>query len=283
MEAVQKLTERVMDEFNSGTIELPSLPDIVMRIRMAISDDDVNLNKLARIIQADTNMAARLIQIANSASFAHLPPVDSCHAAISRLGLRVVRDIVTCLAMNSIFSITRPNLKRHIQELWHHSREIAAICHVLGSVTPTIQPEKAMLAGLTHDIGVLPLIQYSENIPEIADDPELLKYSSDALRGLFGTMILRKWHFDDDVVLVPEQAEDWHRNGDKKIDYSDIVVVAQLHAMFGDNRDAGIPNLVDTPAFQKLPVSKLGPDGSLEILQQAREEINSMTRVLSVG
>ena len=282
-EPIQKLTDRLMKEFQSGTIELPSLPEIVMRVRMAISDDNINLNKLARIIQADTNITARIVQIANSASYAHLPPVDSCHAAITRLGLRVVRDIVTCLAINTSFSITHAYLKKQVQQLWHHSREIAAISYVLASITPTVQPQKAMLAGLTHDIGVLPLLQYAEHIPELVNDPVLLKSSIATLRGPIGSMILRKWNFDDDMVMVPKHAEDWYREADGKIDYSDIVIVAQLHSIFGEKNNPETPNLVDIPAFRKLPVSQLGPNGSLEVLHQAREEIRSMTRVLAAG
>ena len=281
MEVVRELTEQVMDECNAGTVELPSLPDVVWRVRAAVTNDNVDLGKLARIIQTETNITARIIQIANSAAFAHLSPVDSAHAAIARLGLDAVRDLVTCLAMNSVFAHETSPFRQRILELWAHSRHIAAIAGVLGGVTPTIQPEKSMLAGLTHDIGELILLRYAEDYTELVDKPGLLDHCLSSLRGLLGSMVLHKWNFDPDIAAVPEHAEDWHRDTGEAIDYCDIIIVAQMHALFGsNNHPEDLPTMTDTAVFHKLPVSKLGADGSLEILQQARDEIRYAARVL---
>lgn len=281
MEAVRQLTEQIMEELGAGTVELPSLPDVVWRVRAAVADENVSVNKLAVILQVEPSITARIIQIANSAAFVHHKPVDSCHAAISRLGLDTVRDLVTCLAMNSVFADERAPLRRQIKDLWAHSRHIAAIAGVLGGVTPRISPEKAMLAGLTHDIGELILLRYAGNYAELVAQPALLTHCLASLRGMLGSMVLHRWNFDPEIAAVPEHAEDWLRDTGDAIDYCDIVIVAQMHALFGNpQRPDDLPAMTDMPAFRKLPVSKLGADGSLEILNQARDEIRYAARAL---
>jgi len=52
-----------------------------------------------------------------------------------------------------------------------------------------------------------------------------------------------------------------------------VDVVAQMHSCFGKERKADLPNLLSTPAFLKLGLSKLGPDASLEVLFEAEQGI----------
>ena len=51
----------IMHAFNVGRLKLPSLPEVALKVKTAVSDPNVNLNDVARIVESDPAMAARLI------------------------------------------------------------------------------------------------------------------------------------------------------------------------------------------------------------------------------
>ena len=75
-------------------------------------------------------------------------------------------------------------------------------------------------------------------------------------------------------------AEDWRRDAPGKLDYVDLVVVAQAHSYMGGERPAGIPALIDIPAFKKMHLSSLGPAASIELLHESKEEIQNLVQML---
>ena len=82
------------------------------------------------------------------------------------------------------------------------------------------------------------------------------------------------------MINIPELAEQWYRHGNDKVDYADLVIVAQAHSYFGTERQNSAPNLVELPAFRKLSLSKMGPDASLEVLFEAEQEIRDIMSML---
>ncbi|MAP13291.1 MAG: hypothetical protein CMQ61_14725 [Gammaproteobacteria bacterium] len=47
--------------------------------------------------------------------------VNSVREAVSRVGLKATRDIVTALAMKHLFKTDNPELKARMKRLWEHS------------------------------------------------------------------------------------------------------------------------------------------------------------------
>jgi len=74
---------------------------------------------------------------------------------------------------------------------------------------------------------------------------------------------------------------DWMRNTGEKADYADIVLVAKVHSLFGKEESTSVPPLTEMPAFQKLPLSHLGPGGSIELLNQAQGEVDAILKILN--
>ena len=81
------MLEQISQAYKNNQIMLPELPEVAMRIRQAIRNDDVNLQQVSKLIQMDPAITARLIQIANSPLHRGNSPIEDCRAAISRLGL----------------------------------------------------------------------------------------------------------------------------------------------------------------------------------------------------
>ncbi len=63
------LVEELERTLADGNLELPSLPEVALKIRQALADDDVSVNEISRQIGADPALAARILKTANSALF----------------------------------------------------------------------------------------------------------------------------------------------------------------------------------------------------------------------
>lgn len=280
MDSCQALISKIKKEYETGRLVLPSLPEIVVRVRQAVNDDDVNLGDVIKLIQLDPSLTARLVQIANSPLYRSPQPVENCLMAVNRLGLKTTRDLVTCLVLNNIFNTECKSLHSKVQALWQHSCHVAAVASTIAKITPNLHGDTALLAGLLHDIGVLPILHYAAEFPEIVESEEKLNFVIQELRGSLGRQILESWNFDPALCLVSEEAENWLREGDAVADYVDVIIVAQLHSYFGKESRNDLPNLLSTPAFLKLGLSKLGPDASLEVLVEAEQSIQKIMNML---
>lgn len=100
------------------------------------------------------------------------------------------------------------------------------------------------------------------------------------VRGHLGALLLRHWQFDSVLASVPEQADNWRREGEAVPDYVDLVLVARVFNRFGRGDALDVPPLDEMPAFMKLPISRFGPDAGLQTLQEAEREIAGLVRTL---
>ncbi|MFK5915385.1 MAG: HDOD domain-containing protein [Woeseiaceae bacterium] len=281
MDDCQALISKIKTEKKAGRLILPSLPEIVIRVRKAVNDDEVNLGSIVKLIQVDPSLTARLVQIANSPLYQSRQPVENCLMAVNRLGLATTRDLVTCLVLNNIFNAKNIKLRVKLQALWQHSCHVAAIASTIASVTPNLHEDTALLAGLLHDIGVLPILHYAAEVPEIFESEEKLNFVINELRASLGQEILQDWNFDKALSDVSAEAENWLRETEEKADYIDVVIVAQIHSSFGKKQETPLPSLISLPAFNKLGLSKLGPDASLEVLHEAERGIRNIMGMLN--
>jgi len=280
MDSCQALISKIKTEHEAGRLVLPSLPDIVIRVRQAVNKDDVNLGDIVKLIQLDPSLTARLVQIANSPLYRSPQPVENCLMAVNRLGLSTTRDLVTCLVLNNVFNSENAMLRAKVRQLWQHSCHVAAIASTIAAVTPGLHEDTALLAGLLHDIGVLPVLHYAAEFPDVFESDEKLNFVIQSLRAPLGQQILKEWNFDNALSEVSAEAENWMRDGDGAADYVDIVIVAQIHSYFGKENKANFPSLLSTPAFNKLGLSKLGADASLEVLFEAEQAIRNIMTML---
>lgn len=277
------LVAEIKQAYYANQIMLPELPEVAIRIRDAIRDEGYSLQQIAKLIQMDPVITARLIQIANSPLHRGISPIEDCRSAITRLGLQSTQQIVTCLTMHNVFANVSRQIQQQVRHIWNHSCKVAAYSYVLARVTPGLNEDKAMLAGLIHDIGVMPILYYVADYPSLLKKPDLLQEVIHGMRGTLGRAILKKWKFDADLVAIPENAENWMRQHDGHFDYIDAVVLAQLHCAFGGAEAKDLPPLTEVPAFQRHGFYQLGPDASLELIDEAKHEIAGIIHMLNAG
>ncbi|MGD8912811.1 MAG: HDOD domain-containing protein [Candidatus Thiodiazotropha sp.] len=266
-----------------GKVELPSLPDVAIRIAKVINDSNTDSHDIARVVQADPTVAARIVSVVNSAAYRGKSPIDNLPDAVSRLGRNVTHHLVISFVLSKLFRSRSPMLKQRLFQLWQHSAYVAALCHELARVTPGLEPAQAMLCGLLHDIGALAIIGAARNKPELLENPQLLELLLNNLKAEVGAMVLKKWEFPDFIVQVALHGEEWMRDKHHDPDYVDLLLVAQLHSYVGTTQMQSLPRLDLVPAFYKLALGKLTPRHSIGLLENAKEQIRELREMLSMS
>lgn len=279
-----RLEERIFRDFqeavNTGNIDLPGMPDLALRISRHIESPQATSDSIARIVQVDPSITARLIQVANSAAFAGSARVATCKHAITRLGHKATRELVTSFVLKGLFRSRSPLIRDRLAALWEHSAQVGSLCHVLARRAPGFDPAQALLMGLVHDIGGIPLLTNAQRYPELLAHSQPLDQVLQRLRGKVGALLLSHWGFPEALVEAAREAEDWLRDKSPQADYTDLLLVAQLHAYLGTPDMQGLPRLHEVPAFGKLPLGELTPRMSLRLLDEATQEIEEVRRLL---
>ena len=278
------LKQELSKAFKSGEIELPSMPNLLFKIRQSLYEKDNSAAEVGKMMYLDPALAARVIRISNSAMYAGQQPVNDCQAAISRLGISVIQNLVTGIVLRNAYSFKKnPKAQKLVKQAWQQSCRVGALSHVLASVTVGVRPDKAMLAGLVHNIGVLPLLNYVLQYPDVDIEPKVLNQIVSGFQGKLGTMLLEKWQFDPEYIHVPElSGQPAYDSGSDEMNLNDIVVVARMHLMQDKmDQDKFIERLSSMPSYQKMSISKLGPDASIQLIEEAEEDVNRLMRGLS--
>lgn len=268
----------LLDALNNDRLTLPTLPEVALRIREAVDDPNVSAGKLAAAIGNDAALAARLIKVANSPLLRGRMVVDNLQSAITRLGITFVRNLATGLAMEQMFQATHDLVDKRLRESWEHSIEVASISHVLASHYTRLKPDQATLAGLVHEIGILPILACAEDTPELLADEDTFNRIIDQLHPKIGTAILRAWDFPPELVDVPEGYLNLGRNSANGPDYVDVVTVANLQSYAGTNHPLTSFDWSQVPAFAKLGLS---PEVDVHTAEELSEDYEVAKQLLS--
>lgn len=278
MTTAEQFIDVLIDDIAKNRLEVPTLPEVALRVRKLIEDPDATANQVAKLIGTDAALSTRLLQVANSAMFAGMAAVDNIRAAVNRLGLALVRNMVTCVVMKTLYAPKVPPLIRaRMQELWKHSTKVAAFSHALAKPFNHLRRDEAMLAGLIHDIGTLPILTRAAAFPDLAGDNEKLQRVVDRMHGDIGKLILEAWHFPAPLIAVASEHEDLHRVSLGPVDYTDIVMIANLHSYLGTNHQLAKVDWSTLPVFEKL---RLAPQDSVRIIREAQAEIAAVYALL---
>lgn len=280
LDVENRMTVQIYEDLNSNQLLLPSLPDIAIRVGEAVNHDFADAKRVARVIENDPAIAAKIVKAANSAFYASGHPVRSLPEAVVRIGLGNVHRLVITFALRELFRSNSPPLQMRMAQLWEHSRQVTAIAHVLAAHCRRMDREMALLAGLLHDIGSVAIIGYASNFSEVADNPQMLDESLRRLKGQLGSMILTRWQLAEELSNVAANAENWNRVHSGPCDYLDLVIVANLHAQTAEGHDRVLPAVETIPAYQRLGFGEGGHVTSAQVLEEAQEEIRDTLALL---
>ncbi|MEM9102181.1 MAG: HDOD domain-containing protein [Pseudomonadota bacterium] len=252
----QEFREELFDAIENDRLTLPTLPEVALKVRETVNDPNVSAATLAQVISEDAALAARIIKVANSPLLRGRVAVDNLQLAVSRLGLTFVRNLATGLAMEQMFHANSPVIEDRLRESWEHSKEVASICHVLTLHYTNLKADQSLLAGLVHEIGILPILTLAEEYDDLMENKAAIDSIVASLHPSVGTKILQAWDFPLELLEVPAGYLDFERDsGSHTPDYVDVVTVANVQSYAGT--DHPLANVAEQHivAFEKLGLS----------------------------
>jgi HD-like signal output (HDOD) protein len=159
----------------NGINNLPTLPEIALRVQQLVFSDDGDAARLARIIQQDPALTAKILSMANSGFYGASSRISSVPMAITRVGFNEIGQII--MATSIIKNLSKESNRLDYRQFWKHALTAAHMAHFTTRASAAGFSEEGRaslyLAGLLHDIGILVYDQFfSEEFDEI------LKYAA---------------------------------------------------------------------------------------------------------
>lgn len=238
---VLQVSNEIITLIKADKLVLPTLPEIALKVREVAENPDSSIKDIADVIQRDPALTARIIKVTNSPMMRSSNQINDILSAVTRLGVTYTSNIAVGLAMEQMFQATKDIIDSRLRRTWSQAIQVGASAEVLARHFTNIDPEKAMLAGIVHQIGVLPILSFAENSEDLLADAESLDLIIRRLHPSIGTLILRRWGFDPEIIAIPKEHLTLEREGVTEPDLADLVQVAMLQSHVGtDHRFAQI-------------------------------------------
>ena len=277
MELEKKLLEQLQLKLDKNQLVLPSMPDIMIKVKKIIDDPDSSLEDLCRAISQDPSLAARILKVSNNALYKGHQEISNLQMAVSRLGLNLVKTLVTSHVLTQMFSQPSGILKPYFSDMQSQSANIAANAYVICKTYSKLHPDDALLSGLVVNIGFLPMGKCVETFPETKKDPTSLLRAMNAVSPEVTKRILENWHFPKHIIDAAIHSRKPERNGGAELDLTDILCIARLNIYRGSNHKYAQLDWSKFPAFQKIGI-KSAED--INKLDEISEEIASAKEML---
>jgi HD-like signal output (HDOD) protein len=134
---------------------LPSSPAVLQPLLELLRQPSnrINVKKVVQLVSYDKTITAQCLRIANSPLYGRARETDSIHAAVVSLGIHRVEDILLTCCLHKFSSGAK--WASDSGAFWRHSLGCASVSRELADLIQFADPEKAYLAGLLHDLGIL--------------------------------------------------------------------------------------------------------------------------------
>lgn len=183
------------------SIRIPPCPEVVVALMKEAEQDDVDFNKLVKLISGDVGLAASMLKTANSPFFALRSKVSSVQQAVSVLGLKNMIQIVRGSALQNALG----GGAVHMERFWDRSNFTAVVASHISTHVEGVSREEAYTYGLFHDCGIPILMakfpDYKETLAASNRSAELTiviedqHYSTN--HAIVGNMLARNWCLPD--------------------------------------------------------------------------------------
>jgi HD-like signal output (HDOD) protein len=266
-------------ELSAGNVDLPSFPEIAVRVRRVLSDPKSSVEQVVRVVGSEPALSARLLRISNSASLNRSGrPVTDLRTAINRIGYNMVRSASISFSMAQIRNSSKlAGLEHYLNDLWQNSTVVAAFAYVLARTCTKVNPDEAMLTGMMHGIGKLYVLTRAVDHPELFAGGATLNQIIDEWHTSIGKAILENWNFSESMAEAVGEQADFTRNHDGPPDLTDVIIVSILMA----SHLADVPGL--EVALSGLGAAKrlrLDQEKTLAVMRESAAEVTALSEAL---
>ena len=273
---VQELT----GELNKGPIELPSFPDIALKVKRVLEDENTTLDTIGRVISSEPGLASRVLKMANSAANKRSAnSIMDVKRAIGRLGHNAIRALAISFAMKNMMDTRKvAALKDYLNHLWNHSIHVAVIASCLASRYTELDPDEAMFVGLIHDVGKLYILTRIESHEELFDNSDAINHVLDNWHVAIGQSIVENWNFAPALVDAVSQHEEEGRRAAGPLELVDVLTAANTLVKALEDKTIATVDFNQCAAFRRVGLTA---EDYTELMDESKEEIAAMMAALN--
>jgi HD-like signal output (HDOD) protein len=266
-------------ELSKGNVDLPSFPEIAVRVRRVLSDPKASVDQVVRVVGSEPALAARLLRISNSASLNRSGrPVTDLRTAINRIGYNMVRSASISFSMAQIRKSNKlAGLEHHLTDLWQRSTSVAAFAYVLARTCTKVNPDEAMLTGMMHGIGKLYVLTRVIDHPELFASKTMLTKIIEEWQASIGKAILENWNFSETMAQAVGDQADFARALEGPPDLTDVIVVAILMVSYASDIPGLEAALSDVESAKRLGLDQTKLHA---VMLESAAEVNALSDAL---
>lgn len=283
-EFVAELTQQLA----GGRIELPSFPEVALRVQRVLAREEVQDEDLLRAVGAEPAIAMRVLQMANSVALNPMgKPVHELRSAIFRVGHNRVRAASIAFVMQQLRDLEKfRHLRAAMQQLWEHSVTLGALSLVVARRCTPVNPDLALLAGVLHGVGKLYILTRAHDRPRLLADRATFDQIERDWHASIARALLEHWQISPEVIAAVHGHEDLERDMQGPIAVIDVLTAAHLLATLEQQGDADAPadervralRLRAVRVWQRLTLSRAACE---TVLEESAQELAALRQVLS--
>ena len=202
-------------ELVNKTVELPTIPEVLVRLNQVMVDPDSSCDDVANVVAKDPAIATNVLRLVNSAYFGLQVRVSAVSTAVSIMGYRMTKKVALKAAILTVFA-KREEKSEHFDPalFWQHSIFTGVAARTIAKVSPKFQASDAedlYICGLLHDIGKIILMEsaserYGKVLveaaatgrPELELEAEMLGFNHADV----GSVLAIKWLLPEDLTIA---------------------------------------------------------------------------------
>jgi HD-like signal output (HDOD) protein len=215
-----------------GLRQIPTIPVVLAPLLKYLQQpvEQLDVQKVTNLLAQDKSLTAQCLQMANSPLFGRWQKVESLRGAVVSLGFHHVSDIAMSCGVLNMLPGDKTSLDPAV--FWEHALGCALVCRRLAREVNLVDPGKAYLAGLLHDLGIIVnlwvLPQEFRKAYEIAKTEGIPLHEAEQRSLGFthcdsGRLLAKQWALGPDLIEVIT-----HHNS-PEISSPHAVLVALVH------------------------------------------------------
>ena len=152
----QSITKDIIVKTVASIKTLPSPPKVYMQLNAVLKETNTDSSKIAKIIQQDPALTAKVLQFSNNTFATAGKPMLNISDAITKMGLATL----CCIVMTAELFSYNPKIKDF--SILDEQLHCLARAKLAASMVKPELKQDAMIAGLLHDLGKVVLFEVNE-------------------------------------------------------------------------------------------------------------------------
>ena len=276
MQTAAGFVQQLSEDLNKGDLELPMFSGTAVRIQRAFQAEEVNIDEIVRLISSDPAIAARVLELANSAAIRGASQITELRQAVVRMGDKLVQTSVLSFALRQVQRSKglSNQAKAALRAIWIESIELAARSYVIAREFTKLNAREALLCGLLSVIGRLYVLLKSHECG-VEDYVGLEQVIAD-WHPAISKAIADSWDMPEELVDALELQLETNPPLQEYATYTEVLCAAKLLLHYERSGEPLVAS--EYPLLQRLGIADHGQSGVT--LAEHADELDGVRQAL---